>query len=290
MDRPTPHVTLAGEDHVASEPQAGNANFFQQKLDIALTKLKQKVGVKPSSKDDPSVVEAASAVSKPQVIKLVASVNEAMKELTRITPLPDEILDQLYEKIVDRNGMLSAYLVLNGVKSAYWSTCCRFTRQAQELRQALSKLKTTDPTARECINTINKGKLNPTARACQGVAFATDYVKAKTNAYPNHSSWENKVKANCAAANVAGHNQNIEQAVLAASPHTQWWKNGLTFPWLVTSREHELSTCAGFSLLITQQRCNGTWLEGWELFWSCCQLQICIMYADMIKIKQVPRN
>ena len=71
---------------------------------------------------------------KPSILKLIPS--EAIQ------------LFQLYKEIVDKNGMLGACLLLNGVESPYRSTSLRFTRWAHELRHAMSNLQEPDPTAR----------------------------------------------------------------------------------------------------------------------------------------------
>ena len=96
--------------------------------------------------------------------------------LLSIKPGATDQAFKLYEEIVDKNGKLSAYLVLNGVETTYSSTCLEFAEQAQQLRQLLNKSQEAIPTARVRASSVNENLLSPTARNRPVFASATDHT------------------------------------------------------------------------------------------------------------------
>ena len=74
------------------------------------------------------------------IAERIAEINVLIQKANAMCNNPDamaQALDLFYE-IEDKNNKLGAYLVLNGIESAYWSTCISFSKQAKELKQAIS--------------------------------------------------------------------------------------------------------------------------------------------------------
>ena len=84
------------------------------------------------------------------IAERITEIKALIKKSYAICNNPDafaEALD-LYDKIVNKNNKLGAYLVLNDLESAYRSTCISFSKQAKELKQAiLSSHTQTQPTS-----------------------------------------------------------------------------------------------------------------------------------------------
>ena len=74
------------------------------------------------------------------IAERIAEINALIQKANAMCNNPDAMAQalDLYYEIMDRNGKLAAYLVLNQIESAYRSTCLSFSKQAKELKQAIS--------------------------------------------------------------------------------------------------------------------------------------------------------
>ena len=126
---PSPNVTEEMLDLAMA--QVDNSKFFRRKLDIAVNKLKQKLLSKPSGGDDPSIIEAAYAVDRPQVLKLMASINEAMKEVLRSASLPDDVVGGCESILEEADSWIQHMEALHHKQPAPPAQQARPTRKVQ---------------------------------------------------------------------------------------------------------------------------------------------------------------
>ena len=80
-------------DAVQALPNVDNTQFLHRKLLLILNKISRTTTTQLSPKDDLSIIDAAYAMDKPKLTKLINSANETMKELLRVTKLPEDVVN-----------------------------------------------------------------------------------------------------------------------------------------------------------------------------------------------------
>ena len=101
----------------------------------------------------------------------VAEIKNLIMKATALRYRPEAAAQglELYEEIVEKNGKLSSYIVLNGVESTFRATCLEFTNQARELRLAF-----TEEVRRVRSNSVDDNQLSPQASSRPTFTFASD--------------------------------------------------------------------------------------------------------------------
>ena len=69
-------------------PQVDNTTFLQRKLDLTLEKIVRATQTLPDVKDDLCTFDSVYATTKPSVIKLISLATDTMKDILRITNIP----------------------------------------------------------------------------------------------------------------------------------------------------------------------------------------------------------